>query len=35
VQAPVNARLTELVGRVERGEFTPSPGLVADWKVIG
>jgi hypothetical protein len=31
----IEARLTELVGRVERGEFTPSPGLVADWKVIG
>jgi len=34
VPAPVNARLTELVGRVERGEIAPSPAVVADWKVI-
>jgi 2-dehydropantoate 2-reductase len=35
IDAPVNARLTELVGRVERGEVAASPELVAEWKVLG
>lgn len=34
VAAPVNARLVELVRRVERGEVAPSPDRVADWKVL-
>jgi 2-dehydropantoate 2-reductase len=34
VPAPFNARIVELVRRIERRELAPSPALFADWRVL-